>query len=147
MQWASASGGQRKGGLDSGLPDARGAIGYLSQSFGKGPVNEATVQNKAGQFVKPTAASGAAGLAGIRLDSNNAGEATNPPGNNAYPIVTLTWVLAYKTGNGDKLDDIQKAFNFMLSKPAQDQADNLGYVPLPAGIQSRSMAAVKQLGK
>jgi hypothetical protein len=35
----------------------------------------------------------------------------------------------------------------MLSKPAQDQADNLGYVPLPAAIQARAMAAVKQVGK
>ena len=147
VQWPVGSGGKGNEGVASVLQNSQGSIGYLNQAFVKGPLKAAAVQNKAGQFVKPTAASGAAGLAGIRLDSNNAGEATNPPGNNAYPIVTLTWVLAYKTGNGDKLDDIQKAFNFMLSKPAQEQADNLGYVPLPAGIQSRSMAAVKQLGK
>ncbi|NBP98760.1 MAG: phosphate ABC transporter substrate-binding protein PstS, partial [Synechococcaceae bacterium WB6_3A_227] len=65
----------------------------------------------------------------------------------AYPLVTLTWVLAYKSGNGDKADDLQKAFNFMLSKPSQAQADDLGYVPLPAGIQAKSLAAVKQVGK
>jgi ABC-type phosphate transport system substrate-binding protein len=56
-------------------------------------------------------------------------------------------VLAYKSGNGDKADDLQKAFNFMLSKPSQAQADDLGYVPLPASIQAKSLAAVKQVGK
>jgi phosphate transport system substrate-binding protein len=147
VQWPTGSGGKGNDGVASVLQNSVGSIGYVNQAFVKGPLKAASIQNKAGQFVKPTAASGSAGLAGIKLDANNAGEATNPGGANAYPIVTLTWVLAYKSGNGDKTDDLQKALNFMLSKPSQDQADNLGYVPLPAAIQARAMAAVKQVGK
>lgn len=147
VQWPTGSGGKGNDGVASVLQNSEGSIGYVNQAFVKGPLKAAAVQNKAGQFVKPTAASGAAGLSHIKLDANNAGETTNPTEKNAYPLVTLTWVLAYKTGNGDKTDDLQKTFGFMLSKPAQDQADNLGYVPLPAGIQARAMAAVKQVGK
>lgn len=147
VQWPTGSGGKGNEGVSSVLQNSVGSIGYVNQAYVKGALKAAAIQNKAGQFVKPTAASGAAGLAGIKLDANNAGEATNPPGANAYPIVTLTWVLGYKSGNGDKADDIQKAFTYMLSKPAQDQADNLGYVPLPASVQARAMAAVKQVGK
>ena len=147
VQWPTGSGGKGNDGVASVLQNSVGSIGYVNQAFVKGPLKAAAVQNKAGQFVKPTAASGAAGLSGIKLDANNAGETTNPTDKNAYPLVTLTWVLAYKTGNGDNTADLQKAFSFMLSKPAQDQADNLGYVPLPSGIQARALAAVKQVGK
>ncbi|MEN9877333.1 MAG: ABC-type phosphate transport system, substrate binding protein [Cyanobacteriota bacterium] len=147
VQWPVGVGGKGNDGVASVLQNTAGSIGYVNQSFVKGALKAAAIQNKSGQFLKPTAASGAAGLAGIRLDSNLAGEATNPHMPGAYPLVTLTWVLAYKSGNGDKADDLQKAFNFMLSKPSQAQADDLGYVPLPAGIQAKSLAAVKQVGK
>ncbi len=106
----------------------------------------AALQNKAGKFVLPTAATGAAALNSIKLDSNLAGENPNPAGANAYPISTLTWILAYRTGNGAKTDDIQKAFNYILSSKAQSIADDLGYVPLSGSILNRSRIAVKRIG-
>lgn len=147
VQWPTGSGGKGNDGVASVLQNSEGSIGYINQAFVKGSLKAAAVQNKSKQFVKPTAASGAAGLSHITLDANNAGETTNPTDKNAYPLVTLTWVLAYKSGNAEKTDDLQKTFSYMLSKPAQDQADNLGYVPLPAAIQARALAAVKQVGK
>ena len=63
----------------------------------------------------------------------------------AYPISTLTWVLAYKTGNGAKADDIQKALNYALSAKAQMIADDLGYVPLAGSILNKSRLAVKRI--
>jgi phosphate transport system substrate-binding protein len=147
VQWPSGSGGKGNSGVAALIQQTDGSIGYINTDYLKGNIKAAAVQNKAGKFIKPTAASGAAGLAGIQLDANNAGEVTNPSNPAAYPLVTLTYILAYKTGNGDKLDDLVKTFTYMLSKPAQSQADDLQYVPLPAGIQAKSMAAIKQIGK
>jgi phosphate transport system substrate-binding protein len=103
-------------------------------------------QQSKGKFVLPSAASGSAALNGIQLDANLAGENPNPSGAGAYPISTLTWILAYKTGNGAKADDIRGALNYALSSKAQMIADDLGYVPLAGSILNKSRLAVNRIG-
>jgi phosphate transport system substrate-binding protein len=108
----------------------------------------AAIQNKAGKFVLPTAKSGAAALNNIKLDPVSlAGEDPNPSGVAAYPISTLTWILAYKNGNGAKTNDIRAAINYALSGKAQSIADDLGYVPLSGSILNRSRIAVQRIGQ
>ena len=67
------------------------------------------------------------------------------PRQGAYPIATLTWVLAYKTGNGGKAKVVQDAFNYMLSSKAQNVAPSLGFVPLKGDILAK--AAVNKIGQ
>ena len=95
----------------------------------------------------PTEESGAAALNNIKLDSMLAGEEPNPAGANSYPISTLTWILAYKTGNGDKAPAIRQALMFLLSPKAQGQASSLDFVPLKGSILSASKKAVGQIGR
>ena len=45
---------------------------------------------------------------GINLDENLAGKNPNPTAKGAYPIATLTWILAYETGNGRNTKTIQQ---------------------------------------
>ena len=148
VNWTVGVGGKGNEGVAGRIRQTPGAIGYVNTGFVKANrIQAAALQNKAGKFVLPTATSGAAALNGIKLDSNLAGENPNPAGVNAYPISTLTWVLAYKTGNGAKADDIQKALNYALSSKAQLIADDLGYVPLSGSILNRARLAVKQIGQ
>jgi phosphate transport system substrate-binding protein len=147
VQWPVGIGGKGNEGVSGVIQQTPGSIGYLNQSYVNGVIKAAAVQNKAGKFVKPTAVSGAAGLDNITLDAMNAGEDPNPAGVKSYPIVTLTWILAYKSGNGEKADDIQKALNYALSPAAQKLADDLGYVPLEGAVLAKAKAAVKQIGK
>jgi len=147
VQWPVGVGGKGNEGVAGVIQQTPGSIGYLNQSYVRGVIKAAAVQNKARQFVKPTALSGAAGLDNIKLDAMNAGEDPNPAGAKSYPIVTLTWILAYKTGNEDKTQAIQKALNYALSPAAQKLADDLGYVPLEGNILAKAKAAVKQIGK
>ena len=59
----------------------------------------------------------------------------------------MTWVLAYKTGNGAKAKTVQDTLNYMLSSKAQKVAPSLGFVPLKGNILAKSKAAVKKIGK
>ncbi len=148
VNWPVGVGGKGNEGVAGRIRQTPGAIGYVNTGFVKAnKLQAAALQNKAGKFVLPTAASGAAALNGIKLDANLAGENPNPAGASAYPISTLTWVLAYKTGNGAKTDDIRAALNYALSSKAQMIADDLGYVPLAGSILNRARLAVKQIGK
>ena len=76
-----------------------------------------------------------------------AGKNPNPTAKGAYPIATLTWILAYETGNGRNTKAIKQAFNTLLSDEYQDKAPSLGFVPLKGEILKKSRAAVKRIGK
>jgi len=147
VKWPVGIGGKGNEGVSGTLKTTPGSIGYVNTGFVKAnKLQTAAVQNKAGQFVLPSAKSGAIALNSITLDSNLAGENPNPSASGAYPISTLTWILAYKTGNGAKTGDIQKALNYALSSKAQMIADDLGYVPLAGSILNKSRIAVKRIG-
>ncbi len=148
VKWPVGIGAKGNEGVSGSIKTTPGSIGYVNTGFVKAnKLQAAAIQNKAGKFVLPTAASGSAALNGIKLDANLAGENPNPAGANSYPISTLTWVLAYKTGNGAKTADIRKALNYALSSKAQMIADDLGYVPLSGSILNKSRLAVNRIGQ
>jgi phosphate transport system substrate-binding protein len=142
VNWPVGVGGKGNDGVAGVLNNTPGSIGYVNQSFVKGVLKAAAVQNRAGNFVKPNFKSGSAALNGITLDSDLAGEEPNPPGAQSYPISTLTWVLAYKNGNGSKAGDLREVFAHMLNNKSQGLADNLGYVPLRGDILKKAKAAI-----
>jgi phosphate transport system substrate-binding protein len=146
VNWPVGVGGKGNEGVAGILTNTPGAIGYVNQAFVKGPLKAAALQNKAGKFVKPGLKGGVAALNSVSLDANLAGENPNPAGAESYPIATLTWILAYRNGNGEKADDIRKAINFLLG-PAQSKADDLGYVPLQGQILNKAKRAVEKIGR
>ena len=145
VNWKVGVGGKGNDGVAGILATTPGSIGYLNQSFVKGNLKAAALQNKSGEFVLPSYASGAKALNGIVLNKNLAGQDPNPSAKGAYPIATLTYILAYRTGNGAKTDAIKSVINYMLSDKAQALADDLGYVPLKDAIQAKAQAAVNQI--
>ena len=147
VKWPAGVGAKGNSGVAGVIQNREGAIGYVNQSYIRGKVKAAALQNKSGEFLRPSVTSGAKALNGIKLDANLAGKNPNPTAKGAYPIATLTWVLAYKSGNGQKLGDIKKTLNYMLSDSAQKLAPSLGFVPLKGAILSKSRSAVNKLGQ
>ena len=143
----NAVGAKGNEGVAGVIQNRNGAIGYVNQSYIRGKVVAAALQNKSGEFLKPSVAAGARALNGITLDKDLAGKNPNPSAKGAYPIATLTWVLAYTNGNGANAKVVQNAFNYMLSNKAQNIAPKLGFVPLKGDILAKSKAAVKKIGK
>jgi phosphate transport system substrate-binding protein len=147
IKWPVGVGAKGNEGVAGTIRNTPGAIGYVNTGFVKANNLQASaVQNKAGKFILPSAKSGAVALNSIALDNNLAGENPNPSAAGAYPISTLTWILAYRDGNGAKTDDLRSTFNYILSANAQMIADDLGYVPLAGSILNKSRIAVKRIG-
>jgi phosphate transport system substrate-binding protein len=145
VKWPVGVGGKGNEGVAGILGNTPGSIGYVNQAFVKGKLKAAALQNKDGNYVLPTLAGGAAALNNIQLNAQLAGEDANPAGAKSYPISTLTWILAYETGNGIKAGKIREAMRYLLG-PAQNQADELGYVPLKGDILKKAKAAVAKIG-
>ncbi|MFO0016193.1 MAG: phosphate ABC transporter substrate-binding protein PstS [Synechococcaceae cyanobacterium] len=146
VNWPVGLGGKGNEGVAASISNTPGSIGYINQAFVRGKIKAAALQNRAGKFVKPDLKGGRAALANVQLDSNLAGEDPNPQGADSYPISTLTWILAYEKGNGEKAGAIRRAMLFLLSPAAQNKADDLGYVPLPSDLVKKSRAAVARIG-
>ncbi|MFN6133514.1 MAG: phosphate ABC transporter substrate-binding protein PstS [Synechococcaceae cyanobacterium] len=146
VNWPVGIGGKGNEGVAASISNTPGSIGYINQAFVRGKIKAAALQNRAGKFVKPDLKGGRAALANVQLDSNLAGEDPNPQGADSYPISTLTWILAYEKGNGEKAGAIRRAMLFLLSPAAQNKADDLGYVPLPSDLVKKSRAAVARIG-
>ena len=142
VSWPVGIGGKGNSGVAAGIKQLDGAIGYLNYGYvNGGKFQQVALQNKAGNFVKANAETSAAGLAKIVLDDKLRGADPNPAGANAYPIVSLTWILAYpesKTG-------VKETLRYMLSEKAQSVSDSLGYVPLPESLRQKSLAAVSTI--
>ena len=147
VKWPAGVGAKGNSGVAGVIQNTPGAIGYVNQSYIKGNVKAAALQNLSGEFVTPNTESGAIALNGITLDKNLAGKNPNPTAKGAYPIATLTWILAYETGNGRNTKAIQDTFYKLLSDEYQDKAPALGFVPLKGEILKKSIEAVGRIGR
>ena len=146
VKWPAGVGAKGNSGVAGVIQNTPGTIGYVNQSYIKGNVKAAALQNLSGEFVTPNTESGAIALNGINLDENLAGKNPNPTAKGAYPIATLTWILAYETGNGRNTKAIKQVFNTLLSDEYQDKASSLGFIPLKGNILLKSRAAVEKIG-
>mgnify|MGYP001219480133 FL=1 len=147
VAWPVGIGNKGNAGVAGNIRNQIGAIGYVNQSYIKGEVVAAALENKNGEFITPSVESGALALNGITLDENLAGTDPNPAAEGAYPIATLTWILAYETGNGSKTEAVKDTFRTLLSTEYQEKASVLGYVPLRGDILQKSRDAVDRIGK
>ncbi|QNI56904.1 ABC transporter/ substrate binding protein/ phosphate [Synechococcus sp. BIOS-E4-1] len=143
VKWPTGVGAKGNEGVSAQLNQIAGGIGYVELAYVKGDLQAAAVQNASGEQVKPTNATASEALGSIDLGPDLIGGNPNPKA--GYPIVTFTWVLAYKTGNDDKTTMLRKTFNYMLSEEAQSQAPELGYVSLPPDVVNQSKAAADSI--
>jgi len=142
VKWPVGVGGKGNSGVAATIQNQPGAIGYLNYGYVKGSeFQQVALQNKAGKFVKASAETSAAGLSQIVLDDQLRGADANPAGENAYPIVSLTWILAYP----ESKEGVKETLRYMLSEKSQAKSDALGYVPLPETLRQKALAAVESI--
>ena len=143
VSWPVGVGGKGNSGVAAQITNTPGSIGYVNYGYVKGDLQQVAIQNKAGNFVKASAETASAGLGEIVLDDQLRGADANPAGANAYPIVSLTWILAYP--EYEKNDNVKDMLRYMLTPTQQQKADALGYVPLPESLRQKALAAVETL--
>ena len=144
VQWPVGVGSKGNSGVAALIKQQEGAIGYLNYGYVIGnQFQQVALENKAGEFVTANAETSAAGLAQIELDSKLRGSDPNPSGKNAYPIVSLTWILAHP--EHPKNTAMKEVFFYMLRDKSQSISDALGYVPLPNSLKVQAIKAIKNL--
>ncbi|MGA2259667.1 MAG: phosphate ABC transporter substrate-binding protein PstS [Thermoguttaceae bacterium] len=105
----------------------------------------ASLQNKAGKFVEPSIASGQNALAAVKVPDDLIVWASDPEGDESYPIVTYTWIIAYKKyADAKKGNALKEVLTYCLTD-GQKESEALGYIPLPAKVRDKVQAALANI--
>ena len=133
-------------GVTASLKSTPGAIGYVEYGYANSQkLNTAALENKAGKYMTASTASGQAALASVTLPDNLIAWASDPAAPDAYPIVTYTWLICYrKYPDAKKVAAMQDLLKYSLTDGQKD-AEALGYIPLPANVVSKDLAAVQTI--
>ena len=130
-------------GVAASLHTTPGAIGYVEYGYAIGAkLKMASLENKAGKMIEPTITSAQATLDAAEMPDDLLAWMPDPAGDDSYPIVTYTWIMAYKqyadAGKATALIDVLK---YCLG-PGQEQSKKLGYVPLPKTVVEKVTQAL-----
>lgn len=134
-------------GIAQRVKTSEGTIGYMEYEFADRlglPI--AILQNKAGTFVSPSPRAGTAALASAdAIPDDLRVFVPDPPGADAYPIVSYTWLLLYERyPDTEKRAALQDAVLWGLTD-GQSVAEEMGYIPLPEQMVSLAKAKVEQI--
>jgi len=122
-----------------------GGIGYLEQGFAARlglPVAE--LENAAGEIVAPGPQTGRAALAAAvaEMPEDLRQFVPDPPGANAYPIVTYSWLLLRREYDDAVVGTAVRDFARFGLTEGQAAAAERGYIPLPASVGDRGLRAL-----
>ncbi|SIS70193.1 phosphate ABC transporter substrate-binding protein PstS [Neptunomonas antarctica] len=139
-------------GVTATIKQTPGSIGYIEYGFAKlTKMPTAMLQNQKGKFVAAGSETGAAALATTTFPETNLpgsdvpdlrAWATDPAGDDAYPIASFTWLLVYKDQDDEKAKAMQNLIEYMITT-GQESAEAMGYIPLPANVVEKVRNASK----
>ncbi len=137
VAWPVGLGGRGNEGVTATIKQTRGAIGYVEFGFAKNNgLDTAILENKNGDFVEATFENASKSLAQVELPENLRAFVVDPVGENSYPIVTYTWILAYDKYRGKKAEALKSVLKWCLNQ-GQQYTKELGYIPLPSNVVTR----------
>ncbi len=126
-----------------------GAVTYVEAGYAiqrRRPV--ASVKNASGAYVQPTATAVATALTKARLNADltqELGGVYLHPDASAYPISSYSYMITQTKGFDPVKGKVLGSFMIYMACDGQQQADVLGYSPLPPNLVEAVFAAVRRV--
>ncbi|QJU59005.1 phosphate ABC transporter substrate-binding protein PstS [Sphingomonas sp. AP4-R1] len=139
VAWPTGLGGKGNDGVSAFVKQTKGAIGYVEYAYAKqnGSV-VVSLQNRAGRFVMPTAATfaSAAASANWLRSPGNYVLLLDEPAVDAWPIVGATFILVPRRPSDP--DGVREALRFFAwaYRKGDAMAKAMDFVPIPTAIQT-----------
>jgi phosphate transport system substrate-binding protein len=152
VPWPTGTGAKGNAGVAGSVQQTTGAVGYVEQAYAlQHNFTYAAVKNKAGKFIVPSLQSTSAAAEGVKVPANLGIKIVDPPGANAYPITSQTFLVVNKDlckagvpGGEGAAKGVAKFIAYGLSE-GQSILSQADYASLPAAIQAKSKAAAESL--
>jgi phosphate transport system substrate-binding protein len=150
VKWPTGTGAKGNSGVAAAVKQTDSAVGYVEQAYAlQNGFTYASLKNSSGKYLAPTLRATSAAAEGIKVSKNLAISTINSPSPAAYPIVSQTFLIAYKdmckagvakgTASG-----VKKFFTYGLGA-GQSVLKQLFYAPLPTSLLSKAKAQLNDL--
>jgi phosphate transport system substrate-binding protein len=122
------------GGVAATVRAVPGSVGYVQYAWGFLPgIKMAALENRAGNIVAPGNAAFDAALSSV-MTSPSLPNATDPTGDDAYPIVAISWLLLRQEYEDPvKLPALKDVIDYAMG-PGQAVTEQLGYMRFPQTV-------------
>lgn len=148
VDWPIGLGGKGNEGVAGLVKQTPGGIGYMELAYAtQNRLPYASIRNRAGKYVEPTLASTTAAVAGAvkLLERDVRVSIVNAPGEGAYPIAGLTYILVYRTARDREKGRALGEFLSWAIHEGQRYAPALLYAPLPEQLVGINERAIKSM--
>ncbi|MGH9400743.1 MAG: phosphate ABC transporter substrate-binding protein PstS [Terriglobia bacterium] len=148
VNWPAGLGGKGSEGVTGLVEQTPDSIGYVELTYAlQNHLLYGQVENAAGAFIEATldSVTGAASAYADALQQDIRVSITNPPGKDAYPISTFTYLLVpVAIQDPAKRDDIKDFLHWMLTD-GQKSVEQLSYAPLPQPVIDMEMKQISDI--
>jgi len=155
LNWPTGMGAKGNPGVAGTIKQTAGSVGYIGSEYAfSQKIPFVLLQNKAGNFIKPSVESVSAAAQGD-IPADTRVMLTNSDNANAYPISAFTWIILYKEQayNGRSLQQATETLKFLqwlIGADGQAIAPKVDYAPLPekaASLANNILKTVTYQGK
>ncbi len=136
VKWPVGQGGNKNPGVCNAVKTIMGAIGYTEYTYAvEAKIPVAQLENNSGKYITPTPATFAASAASADWSKSKGFymELTNIPGDKAWPITAVTYILLRNDTPAATRAELKKYFMWCYTQGAKS-ASELHYIPLPASV-------------
>jgi phosphate transport system substrate-binding protein len=147
IKWpSSARAASGNPGVAQTVKSTPGAIGYVDYSTAKASgLSVASVKNKSGAFVAPSADSASAAAAGVTAKPDLTFAAVWADGASAYPITYQSWDLVNAKQPNANDAAMLKAYLGYLLGDGQKLLSEIGLAPLPSSLDQQAVAQLSKI--
>ncbi len=143
VKWPVGLGGKGNEGVAGNVRQLPGSIGYIELIYAlQNKIPYGSMQNSSHNFIKASLESTTAAAVGVKMPADFRVSITNPPGKDAYPIASFTWLLIPTNPVDANKGKILKDFLFWMLDKGQTMTEALSYAPLPKQVVEMEKAAI-----
>lgn len=147
VKWPTGTGAAKNSGVAAAVKQTSGAIGYVEQAYAlENGFTYAAVKNSGGAYVLPTIPNTSAAFLGVMVPADLGISTINSPNPGAYPIVSQTFLDAYKDpckdgkASASVASGLKKFLTYAFG-PGQKTlgagSSQLPYAPVPAALADK----------
>ena len=147
VRWPVGLGGKGNEGVAGMVRQMDGAFGYVELIYAiQNHIPYGDVKNSSGAWVKASLQGATAAAASVKsMPADFRVSITDPPGKDAYPISSFTWLLIPVQAKDAAKGKIIKDFlNWMLDE-GEKMTEPLAYAPLPESVATKVRETIKQV--
>jgi phosphate transport system substrate-binding protein len=147
VNWPTGTGGKGNSGVAAVVKQTSGAVGYVEQAYAlENGFTYASIKNSAGSYVLPTIPNTSAAFLGVKVPADLGISTVNSANPGAYPIVSQTFLDAYKDpckdggASSGTAAALKKFLTYAFGAGQQTLgagSNQLPYAPIPSALADK----------